>query len=275
MSESAAGIQMTERFGKRPMQRQLSVHQSVRLTPNMQRITLGGHEIADLPGDQSTAYVKLAFSGRSASPGSFAARVRSLVRRERPVLRSYTIRRQDTARNTFDIDFVLHDEGGPASDWARTAQPGDRVQVMGPGPRKLVDSSADWFLLAGDMSALPAIAGNVALLPPTARGHVVIELMEDGDRQDLEAPEGVSVQWIVNPHPNRPNTMLLDAVRALPWLEGRPAIWVAGELDAMRQIRSYVRTERDVPRSSLYASSYWQMGRTDEQHRREKARDRD
>ena len=37
--------------------------------------------------------------------------------------------------------------------------------VSGPGPKKLVDMNADWFLIAGDMSALPAISVNLEKLP--------------------------------------------------------------------------------------------------------------
>jgi hypothetical protein len=40
-------------------------------------------------------------------------------------------------------------------------------------------------------------------------------------------------EWLVNPNNHQPNTLLADAVKALPWLPGTPYPWFAGEFDGM------------------------------------------
>lgn len=80
---------------------------------------------------------------------------------------------------------------------------------------------------------------------------------------------------MLNPHPDKLNTVLADAVKKLPWLEGVPSIWVASEFDAMRNLRAYFRKECGVERGQMYASSYWKMGETDEGNKKAKKMDED
>ena len=70
------------------------------------------------------------------------------------------------------------------------AQPGNRILVGGPGPRKLINTSADWILLAGDMTALPAIKINLAHLPRDAKGYVVLEVVDESDIQPTQGGSG-------------------------------------------------------------------------------------
>ena len=221
----------------------------------MLRLTLGGSELEGFPDDSHSAYIKLKMT--SPPPESD----------ERPMIRTYTVRTFDADKLELDVDFVMHADQGPASDWAQSASPGDEMIILGPGPKKLVDYSADWFLLAGDMSALPAISANIEGMAADARGHVLLEIIDEADKQELDFPAGLNVQWIVNPHPDKENTHLLDAVRNVSFSEGRPSIWVAGEFNSVLAIRSYFKKDRGVDRHDLYVSSYWQMGRSEDEHR--------
>lgn len=56
---------------------------------------------------------------------------------------------------------------------------------------------AERVLLAGDESALPAMAGILRDLPRNARGTALIEVSDVDDRKDVAAPDGVDVHWIV------------------------------------------------------------------------------
>jgi NADPH-dependent ferric siderophore reductase len=95
----------------------------------------------------------------------------------------------------------------------------------------------------------------------------LLEIIDEADKQELDFPASLNVQWIVNPHPDRENTHLLDAVRNIHFSEGRPSIWVAGEFNSVLAIRSYLKKDRSVDRNDLYVSSYWQMGRSEDEHR--------
>ena len=117
------------------------------------------------------------------------------------------------------------------------------------------------------MSALPAISANIKAMPPHVRGYAVLEVISEADQQPLSFPDGLKVRWVINPEPEKANTLLCDAVKALPWLEGRPSVWVASEFDQSRAMRAYFKNERGVQRTEMYASSYWRMGEADEGHR--------
>jgi NADPH-dependent ferric siderophore reductase len=77
----------------------------------------------------------------------------------------------------------------------------------------------------------------------------------------------VTVHWVINPHPDKPNTQLADKVKSLPWLDGEPSVWVASEFETMRNLRRYFKQEHNLARDHLYVSSYWKMGDTDEGHK--------
>lgn len=141
--------------------RHLQVVQKTALTDNMLRIVLGGEALADFPEDQESAYIKLllsngGFNGESIQEDG-----------KKPTVRSYTVRAFNRQALTLTLDFVLHGEHGPAGAWASQAQVGTAIAIDGPGPAKLVDMSADWFFLAGDMTALPAISVNLEKCPAT------------------------------------------------------------------------------------------------------------
>ncbi len=247
--------------------RTLHVLRKVNLTANMVRFTLGGEQLKDFPGDQESGYIKLLL------PEDCVNESGESVESKRPRMRTYTIRAHRPETLELDIDFVLHGDNGPASAWAMNAVEGDEVSIVGPGAKKMVDFSADWFFLAGDMTALPAISVNLEQLPKNARGYAVIEILHEDDRQTINAPEGMELHWVINPVPDRPNSILQDAVKALPWLEGTPYIWVASEFDAMRSLRRYFKQEKGVQRQEIYASSYWKMGTSDEGNKAAKRED--
>lgn len=240
----------------RPAPRTLQVTASRYVTPNMLRITLGGAEIATFPEDQESAYIKLIFPGEGGA---------------KDLMRTYTVRHQRA--DELDVDFVLHGDGGPASNWAQGARPGDSIRIGGPGPKKLVDNSADWFLLAGDMTALPAMSVSIEQLPANARGHAVIEVIDEDDIQPLAHPSAFVIHWLVNPQPGADSRVLLDRVRQLEWPPGRPSIWAACEFSAMRELRRYFKDERQVARQDLYVSSYWKHGSNEDQHKVVKRQD--
>ncbi|WP_106477807.1 siderophore-interacting protein [Phytohalomonas tamaricis] len=225
------------------------------ITPNMLRVTLGGEGMKTFPADQSGAYVKLHCPNEE---GQIS-------------VRTYTVRAQRD--DAIDVDFVLHDHGGPASRWAANAQPGDTINVGGPGPKKRVAPDADWYLLAGDMTALPAISDNIEALPEHARGYAVIEVLGAEDIQPLSTPAHFDIKWVINPHPGDNSDLLVDTLRTLPWLSGRPTVWSACEFSSMRKLRAYFKNECGLQRNELYVSSYWKLGSSEDGHRLEKRAD--
>ena len=91
---------------------------------------------------------------------------------------------------------MVHGEHGIAGPWASTAQPGQPAYLMGPSGAYAPDPGADWHLLAGDESALPAIARSLEALPADAVAQVFIEVAGADDEIELHSPADVEVKWI-------------------------------------------------------------------------------
>jgi NADPH-dependent ferric siderophore reductase len=188
-------------------------------------------------------------------------------------VRTYTVRRVDPAAREIWIDFVVHGDEGVAGPWARSVAPGTDVAVRGPGGGYRPDPSADFHLLAGDETAVPAIAAALESLPDHAVGAAFIEVGGYDDELDLLAPPGVPVTWV---HRGAPSTdvgaelidgdaPLVAAVRAMPWPGGDVQVFVHGEAETvMKHLRPYLRRERGVPPARASISGYWRRGRTEE-----------
>lgn len=237
---------------------------SVRLTPNMQRVTIEGDELADFPACQEGAHIRLMLPAHRQSEIDFRSQIEEGARR--PITRTYTVRHHRPDMNELDIDFALHPHGRACS-WAKSAQAGDFIAIAGPGAKKLTDFSVDWFLLMADMTAIPAAAAALEDLPRDAVGHAVFEIASWSDRQPFEAPPGICVQWLINPRPHVPNERQLVTVKELPWFGGTPGVFVAGESSVMKAARAYLTEERGISRKGLYASAYWKVGLREEQLR--------
>lgn len=249
----------------RPAPRLLRVIRAYSVTPHMRRIVLGGEGLTGFPDGHESANFKLLLPPADGGPLNLDD-LRATVRATRPIVRTYTVRYYDAERQEVAVDFMMHRNHGPASGWAAQASPGDEVGFAGPGQPKFVNAEADWFFFAGDMSALPAIGANIERLPPAAKGHAVLEVLSEEDRQELTFPKGIKVTWVINPEPERSNSLLLDAVKRQPWLSGQPSVWAAGEGQTARALRHYFKRERQVEKHNLYTSGYWQIGMTEDVH---------
>ncbi|MEU6574637.1 siderophore-interacting protein [Streptomyces sp. NPDC046805] len=263
---------MAERGG-RPARKVHSARivRTERLTPNMQRVVLGGDGLADFSaGAWTDHYVKLLFPADGVTyPEPFdLQRIHAeFPRAHWPVTRTYTVRGWDAAQRELTLDFVVHGDEGLAGPWARHAQPGETVRFLGPGGAYTPDVTADWHLLAGDESALPAIACTLEALPAGARAHAFIEVAGPEEEQKIDS--GVEVVWLHRG--DRPTgEALIRAVRALEFPEGRVHAFVHGEAAFVKELRHLLRVEHAIPREDLSISGYWRLGHDDERWRASK-----
>lgn len=224
-----------------------------RITPQLVRIVLGGDGFAAFEDRPETdKYAKLRFTSADGMP----------------VTRTYTIRRVDHEARTLTIDFVVHGDEGLAGPWAAGARPGDRLSLIGPGGGYAPDPEADWHLLAGDLSAVPAIGAALEALPSDAVGTAVIEI--DGPEAEiaLPAPAGVTVVWLVDE--GHDSEHLASALRNVPWRQGRVQVFAHGERESMKAIRRVLFDERGLDRAQVSLSGYWARGRTEDRFQAEK-----
>ncbi|MFH9063809.1 siderophore-interacting protein [Streptomyces coeruleorubidus] len=257
---------MAERPGRQPRKPHAAqVVRTERLTPHMQRVVLGGEGLADFAAGTCTDhYVKLLFPPEGVTyPEPFdMQRIRDgLPRDQWPVTRTYTVRHWDAEHRELTLDFVIHGDEGLAGPWAARVQPGETVRFMGPGGAYAPDPDADWHLLVGDESALPAIARSLEALPRGARAYAFVEVSGPEEEQKIDSE--VEVVWLHRG--DRPRgEALVEAVRGLAFPEGRVHAFVHGEAHFVKELRKLLRVERSVPREDLSISGYWRRGHNED-----------
>jgi NADPH-dependent ferric siderophore reductase len=242
------------------------------LTPGMVRVVVGGDDLEGFgAGDFTDHYVKLALPARGAdytAPFDAEDLKARLPREQWPRTRTYSVRAWDPERNLLTIDFVVHGDSGVAGPWAAAAQPGDALQLSGPGGAYAPDPGAAWHLMVGDLSVLPAIGASLERVPAGIPVHVIVELEDDADRQPLTSPGDLQVTWL---RADGTDAVLLDGVRALDFPAGPVHAFVHGEASSVRAVRRHLLVDRGVPQEALSASGYWKRSRTEEGWREDKA----
>jgi NADPH-dependent ferric siderophore reductase len=260
----------TERPVRRP--RHAPVQRVERLGPHLVRIVVAGDELEGFgAGPFTDHYVKLQLPPQGApyaAPFDVEEIRATLPREQWPRTRTYTVRAWDPAANALTIDFVVHGDEGVAGPWAAAAQPGDVLQLQGPGGAYTPDPTADWHLMVGDLAVLPAIAASLQRIRPGVAVHVIAEVEGPQDELELTSPGDLRVQWL---HTGaRASDALVDAVRALEFPPGRVHAFVHGEAAAVRAVRKHLLVDRGVPKEDLSASGYWKRSRTEEGWREDK-----
>lgn len=251
-----------------PYFREMRVLRAIQVTPAMRRLTLGGEKLGRFAHDGLHVRLLLAprpgvvpvwpvmaADGRQAWPGG-----------ERPVARVYTIRRINVEAGEVDIDFVLHEgDEMPGALFGRDARPGDVVGMTGPGGGTL--PAAPHYLFFGDETALPAISRMLEELPEQARASAFVEIADTSERQELALRPGVEVEWLFRDgRPAGTTTLLADRLRALDprlWQDDT-YVWAGCEQAAARSIRSFVKSERRLPRKQYLVAAYWRRGQAGE-----------
>jgi len=275
-----------------------TVSKIIRLSHSMLRITCSGPEFAWFGPSRYDQRIKLilpvpgrGFADFPTGPDWYEHWRQQPPGIQNPI-RSYTVRALRTEPTEVDIDLVQHGINGPASAWASTVQVGDPVAVLGPNRRFPGDAGGVEFvpppagtpmLLAGDETALPAIAAILEQVDHDVRGKAVIEVPHADDRLELIKPSGVTVEWLVRG--DRPvGAPMLDCfaghaaelfgadrigAAAEPVDELDPELepwevpdqgsyaWIAGEAAMVRALRRLLVNDLGVPKSAVAFMGYW------------------
>ncbi|MEU3788487.1 siderophore-interacting protein [Streptomyces fructofermentans] len=254
-----------------PTLREVEVVRTVDITPGMRRVTLTGEQLRafttadgfarpafESPGFDDDLAFYFPYPGQRDPVLPVQGEAKLIVPKDpRPLSRAYTVRRWDPEAGELDVDFVRHGVGA-GTTWAYRTRPGDRIHLSGPSTSKTFPTGADWLLVAGDDTALPAIGRLLDELPSDARAQVFIEIAEEAHRQELRELPGVDVTWLVRPGAPAGNVSLLtETVRAARWWSGQAFAWLAGEHTAVRDIRRHLVEDRGMPKEDIDFAGYW------------------
>lgn len=248
-------------FGPRTPPRLLSVKRTQRVGSHLLRVTLEGEQLRGFPVGVGGAHIKLFFP-RDGQAAPVLPRLGESgpiwpPADQRPITRTYSVREFRREENELDVDFVLHEEAGPACDWARRALPGAQLGLAGPGGPWPLLAPAEYSVLVADLSAVPALSAILENLDSTAQGVAWVHVPTEEDCVELKHPPGLSVRYWVGP-PGRTSELQL-AVRAEELPSEDLAVWLAGESSMVVALRQYFRKERGLPKNKIYAVPYWKV----------------
>lgn len=230
-----------------PKRRLLSVKGITNVTPNMLRILFEGADLADFSSPGADDHVKLFIPTQNGEDDK----------------RDYTPRFYDKASGTLAIDFALH-EAGPATRWALNAKTGDVLTVAGPRGSLLIEPNFDWWLLAGDETAIPAISRRIEELPAGVKVTSIITVTAAQEEQVLKTSAQHQAIWVYRPaaQANDPAPML-EALKSFTLPEGDGFIWLAAEANVARAARDYLINIAGHPSAWMKAAGYWVKGEAD------------
>lgn len=121
---------------------------------------------------------------------------------------------------------------GPLSAWAQTARPGDSVGVLDQGLLFLPEQATGRVILAGDETAVPAVAGALRDMPATAVGEALLEV----------------------PHAAGAGASRAGAGGELPY------VYAAGEAAMAVTLSQTLKRRLGWPTKRFTAVTYWRLG---------------
>ena len=211
------------------------------VTPRTRRLVLAGPEIDRLraPAGALGPYLKLHLE----EPG------------RRALVRTYSVRRHGVG-GELEVDVVLH-ESGLGSDLVRRTRTGDVLRFGGPG--WIPAEPCATYLLAGDHTALPAIAHILENLPAGAAARAVIEVPDRAEEQPLAGAAASDVVWL-HRSPGTPSRLATVLRSCWPDPAADLMVWAGAECAIARAIRQEARRTRALPPARCQILNYWKAG---------------
>lgn len=245
------------------------VVRSERVTPNMVRVTFAGEDLDGFVFKGFDQWFRLAIPVHADDrfdnlPSKFGIpgllKFLTLPKGTRPAIRNYTVRQFREDPVEMDVDFVAHETRGVAGPWACTVEPGAQVAFIdqGCGWKAL---PAERNLIIADESAMPAALGILRDMPRGAEGDAIIEVFDEADKQEHEAPAGMNVHWVVREPDAAPGTAAMPALRELA-VSSDVYAFSAGEAALATGARRHLVNERGVPKSNVTFCGYWRVGKS-------------
>jgi NADPH-dependent ferric siderophore reductase len=171
--------------------------------------------------------------------------------------RYYTVR--SWADGELVLDVVVHDHG-LVTEWASTDCVGDLVTVSEPKASFAMAPDAQWLILVGDLTALPAIARIIESNPgvPVTAWCEVPDAEQSSYTDYIGSVGEAKVHWLSPPDGVESATAAV--VERIVWPEGDGYFWMAGESAQMRAIRKHLMRERRLPSTAYDVMGYWRGG---------------
>jgi NADPH-dependent ferric siderophore reductase len=183
---------------------------------------------------------------------------------ERPLSRRYTIRGHDRAARLLELNIVAHGVHGPGAAWAAAAQPGDRINGVGPRGKIYLDPSADWHLFVGDETAAPGYLNMLEALSSETPGRAFLEVAAVEDELSSSASGTHEVTWLHRGDtPAISSDRLVATMQAVDLPAGRGHVYIAGEVQVVNAVLR-AALARGLAAEQVSPKAYWGRGKSNE-----------
>lgn len=223
------------------------------------RIVLTGEDIANFKDANVGDNNKIAIpKSKDVVLNSASLQQRETVK-ENFYIRTYTLRALDLEQGEMVVDFVAHGDVGPASSWAIQSEVGDKLGVMMKVKNKpLFPEEANRYFLFGDHTALPVVSVMLETLPTEAKGEVFLEVFDESDMLDLEAPKGIKVNWFLNSKPGEQSSLFTKLSQLN--LATKDFVFAACEHGFANLMQAHLREQAVLDRKDWQVYAYWKYG---------------
>lgn len=242
----------------------LTVEEKIFVNDRLLRLVFSSEGLHDFPGGSGARHIKLFFpKPHQRIPVLPCLGPNGPVwppAKDKPIPRTYSVRGFDEEKKRLSIEFVVHGEDSVGSTWADNAKLGDQVGLAGPGGPDPIIEPSEYYILAGDLSAIPAMSAVLEKLPVTAHGKAFIHVPERSDCFEIKRPDVFEIIWVHS------SEQLLHEVRhsELRVLNKRCSAFIAGESSEVLAIRDYLRAEVGLTKKNMYAIPYWRRRQSEE-----------
>lgn len=187
----------------------------------------------------------------------------------RPSVRTYTHRFIDLDKKELTIDFAIHEGDSIACNWARDATAGAQIGLAMKLKHREILPDVKNFLFITDMTGIPAVSTLVKTLPKEANATVITEVLTTEDIWDphYESDASITIEWIVNPTPEKGSQLAAIAQHAWSKLPSPNFTHITAEYSTVKTLRDFLRKEQSLTSNEFYACAYWQIDKKEDEDR--------
>lgn len=240
------------RVRKDVARRKLTVAFKQYITPHMLRIVFASEELEGFDSPSPDDHIKIFLPNKNG---------------DGTVMRDFTPRAWDVETGTLILEFALHPHG-PAVEWARKAEVGDKLEIGGPRGSTIVPDDFDWYLLVGDAAAFPSIARRLESLRSCVPVHVFALIPDSSEQQHFLSAATRNIEWLHSKGDVREDALVLrSALERFEAPTGDGFIWIAAEVSIARELYNYAVEMMRHPKQWIKAAGYWSQGEADAHER--------